>query len=103
MIFRRTHTVRALTVATALAGALVLAGCAHHPSNAQIGTGAAPSLVAWSAMRCLALPWAPWAPPPARRLATKSARTTTAAVAAADIATDRPGTRRPDRPPTIAA
>ena len=39
MIFRRTHTVRALTVAATLAGALALAGCAHHPSNAQIGTG----------------------------------------------------------------
>ena len=39
MIFRRTHTVRALTVATALVGALALGGCAHHPSNAQIGTG----------------------------------------------------------------
>ncbi|OJW87176.1 MAG: osmotically inducible lipoprotein OsmB [Alicycliphilus sp. 69-12] len=36
---QRTPTLRALTVATALAGALALDGCAHHPTNAQVGTG----------------------------------------------------------------
>ena len=30
---------RTLAVATVLAGALALGGCAHRPSNAQIGTG----------------------------------------------------------------
>jgi len=35
----RTPSTRALTVAAALVGALALGGCAHHPSNAQIGTG----------------------------------------------------------------
>lgn len=35
----RTPSIRALTVAAALAGAFALGGCAHHPSNAQIGTG----------------------------------------------------------------
>ena len=39
MISRRTNTVRALAIAASLAGALALAGCAHRPSNAQIGTG----------------------------------------------------------------
>lgn len=40
MIFHHTrNTVRTLTIAATLAGALALAGCAHHPSNAQIGTG----------------------------------------------------------------
>lgn len=39
MIRFRTPSTRALTVAAILAGALALGGCAHHPSNAQIGTG----------------------------------------------------------------
>jgi len=39
MIPHRTPAIRALTVAAALVGALALGGCAHHPSNAQIGTG----------------------------------------------------------------
>mgnify|MGYP003946210271 CR=1 FL=1 len=39
MIPHRTPAIRVLTVAAALAGALALGGCAHRPSNAQIGTG----------------------------------------------------------------
>ncbi|WP_404300193.1 glycine zipper domain-containing protein [Alicycliphilus denitrificans] len=35
----RTPSIRALTVAAALVAAFALGGCAHHPSNAQIGTG----------------------------------------------------------------
>lgn len=30
---------KTLCLATLLGGALTLTGCAHHPSNAQIGTG----------------------------------------------------------------
>ena len=39
MILHRTFSVRALGIAAALLGALALGGCAHRPSNAQIGTG----------------------------------------------------------------
>lgn len=39
MIPHRTPSLRALTVAAALVGGLALGGCAHRPSNAQIGTG----------------------------------------------------------------
>lgn len=33
-------TIRTLTLATSLAAALALGGCASNPTNAQIGTGA---------------------------------------------------------------
>lgn len=34
-----TKTRKTLLLAAVLGGALTLGGCAHHPSNAQIGTG----------------------------------------------------------------
>jgi len=36
---RSPRLTRTLAAATVLAGALALGGCAHRPSNAQIGTG----------------------------------------------------------------
>ncbi len=50
---------KTLILGTTLALALGLAGCAHRPSNAQIGTGAGPWPAACWAMPFLAPPWAP--------------------------------------------